>query len=331
METIQLTQNIAQDITVISNQFIDRYMARADGEFVKIYLLILRHSREGLPVATERIADILQLTQKDVLRAVHYWEKEGLLSFTQPGQESSSGQEVPSDTPAMAPEKHTHSASELSEYIKGSGLDQLIFMAETYIGHPLSVQELNSICYISDELRFSPELLEYLVEYCSERGKKQIRYMEKVAINWYQQGIDTVAKAAEQTAAYTRNVFSVMKAFGISGRNPGKSEVEYIKHWNSMGFESDIIIEACNRTLITTHQASFPYANRILEDWKKAGVHNLSDVSTIDREYQARIHAKNQEAEEGQRRSPSNSFHNFDQRTYDYDELAARLSSKKRR
>ena len=47
-------------------------MIKADGEYVKIYLLILRLQGMGLPVDVERIADHLELTRKDVLRALSY-------------------------------------------------------------------------------------------------------------------------------------------------------------------------------------------------------------------------------------------------------------------
>lgn len=339
MDTIILSQNILQNVTIISNDFIDQHMLKADGEYVKIYLLILRLTNQNISVTPDLLADKLELTRKDVLRAIRYWKKEGLLSVQKEGK-TGSGSTPAVFTPdsginAAVPEKHTYSASELQKHIQDTDLERLVFMAETYIGHPLSVQELNSICYISKDLHFSTDLLEYLVEYCSERGKKQIRYMEKVAINWYEAGIDTVKAAMDQSALYTRNVFSVMKAFGISGRNPGQSEIDFISRWNSMGFESDIIVEACNRTLLATHQASFPYANRILEDWKKAGVKNISDIRSMDKKHHARTGTEDHPPVSGTGRAglstASNSFHNFDQRSYDYDALELRLAGKTRR
>jgi DnaD/phage-associated family protein len=122
-----------------------------------------------------------------------------------------------------------------------------------------------------------------------------------------------------------------MKAFGISGRNPGQSELDYINRWNSMGFESDIIIEACNRTLLATHQASFPYANRILEGWKKAGVKNLSDILVIDKDRNTKKEDKKKLETLPGGKPSSNAFHNFEQRSYDYDDLEARLAGRNRR
>jgi DNA replication protein DnaD len=94
-----------------------------------------------------------------------------------------------------------------------------------------------------------------------------------------------------------------------------------------MGFDTDILLEACNRTMLQTHQASFPYANRILESWKRAGVHSLDDVKIIDKNYQLKKPAA---YEARTRKATGNAFHNFEQRSYDYDDLEARLLDLKR-
>ena len=182
------------------------------------------------------------------------------------------------------------------------------------------------------------------------RGKKSVRYIESVAINWYQQGITSVQEAKEQSTLYSQNVFPIMKAFGISNRDPGSAELDYIKKWNSLGLGTDIIIEACSRTLLATHQASFPYANKILEDWKRLGVRSTSDIKHLDDKRRSSNAASPTSASsagyaQGQPRkgmtgtaarkntsnTSANQFHNFEQRTYDYSDLESRLLDKTRR
>lgn len=346
MDKITLTNNLQHNVTILSNDFIDHYMRKADGEYVKIYLLILRLSGSQLPVRVDELADTLELTRKDILRALNYWEKAGLLklnedspstgeiSATSAPEEEISEASVSSFTTPSVPEKANRSAVEMEKAIKNTDLEQTVYMAETYLGRPLSTSELNSFCYINDDLHFSSDLLEYLIEYCITRGKKSVRYIESVAINWFQMGINTVKKAKEQTALFTQNVFPVMKAFGIGNRNPGPAELDYIRKWNSLGFETDIIVEACNRTLLATHQASFPYANRILEDWKKSGVRNTTDIQSLDKNFHAVSQGTRQGKTTGQHNSGkggANSFHNFEQRSYNYEDLESRLLDKNRR
>lgn len=373
-DKITLLYNVQNEVTVLPNKFIDEYMIKADGEYVKIYLLILRLQGMGLPIDVDHLADHLELTRKDVLRALSYWEKVGVLQI---GQVSSAAakKEVsvtgqtkdapvsPSDTDKVSgagtiaaasptvtvvPEKTSLSPTEVESSMKDTDLERTIYMAETYIGRPFSTTELNSFCYIKDQLHFSSDLMEYLIEYCVTRGKKSVRYIESVAINWYQQGITSVQEAKEQSTMYAQNVFPVMKAFGISNRDPGSAELDYIKRWNSLGLGTDIIIEACSRTLLAIHQASFPYANKILEDWKRLGVRNTADIKHLDDKH--RSAAKSAQAVSGtsagyaqgqsgkgtstntaKKNPSSNQFHNFEQRTYDYGDLEARLLDKARR
>ena len=106
----------------------------------------------------------------------------------------STGQTGASLSPTITPvpDKNTLSPTEVQASMTNKDLERTIYMAETYIGRPFSTTELNSFCYINDQLHFSSDLLEYLIEYCVTRGKKSVRYIESVAINWYQQGITSV-------------------------------------------------------------------------------------------------------------------------------------------
>ncbi|MBR5047193.1 MAG: DNA replication protein DnaD, partial [Eubacterium sp.] len=109
MEKILLQQNIQSNITIIPNEFIDTYMVKADGEFVKIYLLLVRLINQGAYTGPDQLADLLELTVKDVKRALTYWVNQGLLALADQGnlpQESTLVSSLPDSsyqgTPAAA-------------------------------------------------------------------------------------------------------------------------------------------------------------------------------------------------------------------------------------
>ena len=80
---ITLSAGYSDGVTVIPNTFFDEYLPRANGEFLKIYLYLLRwlsHSDHALSLSG--IADIFFMTENDVTRALKYWEAEGLLRLT---------------------------------------------------------------------------------------------------------------------------------------------------------------------------------------------------------------------------------------------------------
>ena len=79
-ENTDIKNKFQTNATLLPNDFIDNYMVNANGEFIKVYLFLLRHAEDDNPALTlSMIADCLNNTEKDILRALRYWESEGLL------------------------------------------------------------------------------------------------------------------------------------------------------------------------------------------------------------------------------------------------------------
>lgn len=81
MEGIQLT-GTQERYTAVPNLFLDRYLPGADGEFVKVYLLLWRYYTAGQAISVTELADRMDDTEKDILRGIRYWEKQKLLACT---------------------------------------------------------------------------------------------------------------------------------------------------------------------------------------------------------------------------------------------------------
>lgn len=338
LHTINITNNFQNSITMIPDFFIDRHLAGASGEFVKVYLYIQRQLKTTDSLTLREIADSLYMTEADVKRALAYWQAEGVLQFQDqtPAASPNAYGAAALDTsirtgsvhssspyPAQAvPAKETLAPALVAARMEEEGLSHLAFMADTYLGKPLSQTELNTLFYFYDRLRFPVDLIEYLLEYCVSNNKKSMRYIETVAISWYEQGIDTIEKAKNAMVIYNKNYYAVMKAFGISNRNPGPAEAAFIKKWlEEYRFDLNIILEACNRTLAAISQPSFPYADSILARWAKAQVHTLEDVKSLDSQYMTNRKNVSRQPKESQSASVPNRFHNFEQRDYNYQDL----------
>lgn len=221
------------DSTLIPNLFIDEYMKDANDAQIKIYLYLVRQMSAGLTTSISEMADLFNHTEREVLRSLKYWEKKGLLVLeTDAGGTLSSihlcelhRQNAPHEGQVISILPKLESAAEETEepsvrkaspaprrkaapaakpvYTAGDMAknSQLLFIVEQYIGKPLSPSEIQTICYMTDQLHFSDELVDYLVDYCVGLGKKDFRYIEKVALNWAESGITTAKQA--QTAVYS--------------------------------------------------------------------------------------------------------------------------------
>lgn len=271
MESLHLHTQWPTETTPVPNWFLDRYMLRANGEFVKIYLYLLRGSNTANP-SLSTLADQMDCTERDILRAVKYWEKEGLLllgynssqklsdiAFITPAparrhssrpaaQEPAAAQagkpeELPPDVPTQEREdaggdeagspspEDTLTAARVSELKENEDITQLIYIAEQYLGRTLSLTETKKILYFYDGLKFDTELIEFLIEYCVSKNHKSIHYIESVAFAWAESGISTVAEAKEEASLYSKTYFTIFKALGIRDRYPIPKERRIMDRW----------------------------------------------------------------------------------------------------
>lgn len=355
MNALILRNRFQGNTTLLDNEFIDHYMVKANGEYVKVYLLLLRHINDpSVSLSISQIADRLDHTEGDIVRALKYWEKEQLLTLEYDSDGHVIGLEmgkVPkkertastiAGQPAVAPVTEAVTARDNSAHPAVSGttttsksagksrkeLKQILFVAEQYLGRTLSRTDVDAITYFYETLGFSADLVEYLIEYCVENNHRSMHYIQKVAISWAESNITTVEQARSSSAIYNKTCYSILNAFGIKGRGPAVSELEMIKKWTETdGFDLAIILEACNRTISAIHQPSFEYADKILANWRTHKVHNLTDIHNLDLAFEQ------QKAAKKPAKAPANSgsvvqtskFRNFEERSYDMDELTKEL------
>ncbi len=381
MASIRLKGTSVSRDTLVPNKFIDDYMPEANGEFVKVYLYLLRAMSSHMDISISNIADIFDHTEKDIVRALRYWQKLGLIhiqsnetdeiseivlqSLDTPSAEplhqdsaeaqpessasahSSASTQSPltSDTtvsvsheseisndsvqPNDKPQKRAYTSDEIRAFRGKPDVSEFLYLAEKYLAKPLSMTDVNTILFIYDELKFDAELIEYLLEYCVENNHRSLHYIEKVAMEWADEGITSVEDAQASAELYSKTCYPVLKAFGIRGRNPVKGEKSMIIKWtDTYGFPMDIILDACDRTMNAIHTPSFEYADSILSSWSKKGVKSLDDIKELDL---ARANRKKASASQEQT-SQKNSFNNFEQRDFsqNYDSLEKKLLQKSR-
>ena len=284
MGMITLKNASPQEATFLPNIFIDDYMPEATGEFVKVYIYLLR-TMASSPVSfgLEEMADRLLCTERDILRGLKYWARQGLLDLELtdsrelvsvtvllPGPKTAGG-ETPAASGRTEGQRSGASAaaltpSRVSELKQNEEIVQLLYIAEQYLGKTLTASEVQKILFFYDGLGFSADLIEYLIEYCVSRNHRSIRYIETVAMAWAKEGISSVADAKKANARYKRDYYTILKAMGITNRSPVESEITLMDTWlKTYGFSLEIIQEACTRTVLQTGQASFQYTDKILE------------------------------------------------------------------
>lgn len=340
----------ANDFTLVHNRFIEDYMISANGEFVKIYLYLLRCSSADAELSLSSIADTFNHTENDVKRALAYWEKLHLLKLTYDesgtltdiaftdgeaeeqlqkrlggyADQLSAPDTAPGVPSAAPPSGNLSVSAQRKKELSGQEeVKELLFYAEQVMNKTLTANDVNHLLYFYDELHFSADLIEYLIEYCVSKGKRGMGYMRSVALNWAQQGIRTVSEAKKDASLYHRDYYTILNAFGIKGRGPAHAEVELMSRWiDEFGFSTEVILEACRRTINRTHTPNFQYADKILEGWKERGVRCVSDIEKLDPKPAAPSPSCTTPAKS---RAAANKFNNFPQRKYNFDQLEQQI------
>ena len=316
--------------TQVPNIFLDKYMPGANGEYVKIYLYLLRClSSDTQELSVTLIADKFDRTEGDVDRALRYWEKMHLLKLEYDADKNLTGVRLLDGTETECP--GTEVPARAQEGLSDDDFRQLVFVCEQYLGRPLSSTEVEKITAVHDSLGFPPELIEYLVEYCVSGGHKSMRYIEATAAAWKEAGITTLDDARQRTSVYNSAYFKILKSFGITGRGPVEAEIRYMDKWlHEEHFPLELVTEACNRTVAQISRPSFAYADKILSSWKASGVQKTEDLDRVLKKSGARGDGR-QAGSEGQnrpRQSSPDKFHNFSERDYDYGQLEKALVNK---
>lgn len=220
--------------TCISNEFLDKYMAEANGDYVKVYLYMLRHRDKKFNI--QEAADALMLTDNDIERAVRYWEKMGVFSAgagqsvekeIRTEQEFQKSEELLQEKTCRDLESPEGEAEE--RVLSEEEFAGILFVAKHVLPGLPSQQQVQTLSFMYQELKMNAELIEFLLEYCASLEKTSSRYMEKVAINWHEQGIRTVKQAQQLIKEFERNRNQGKKSTVKPNRfiNFEKSDVDY--------------------------------------------------------------------------------------------------------
>lgn len=367
--------------TMISNAFIDDYMKDANDAQIKVYLYLNRCVSAGMSVSVSDIADKFNHTERDVIRALKFWEQSGVMTleydsdhnlvgisfldlmrrssvdasaqdaFAVSAQPTQGSCAAPTSSACVAPTRKTSrahrevAASNMSENIRKipvpvvpakpaytidelkafksrPEIQELLFITEQYLAKPLTPTDVRSIMYISDGLHFDTALADYLVQYCVENNKRDLRHIEKTAVSWAEANIRSVEEAQKYARGCDDDIQTICTALGRTTA-PSLAESEFYRRWtNEFAFSQEIILEACKRACLATDKHRFEYTNGILKNWSESGIKTLADIDQMEDAFKASRPTSATVA-----KKTKNSFNTFKQNDYDFSELERQLVS----
>ncbi|MDR1914265.1 MAG: DnaD domain protein [Clostridiales bacterium] len=332
MSNINMTIRHEYNDTPIPNAFIDNYMMKANPVYALIYIYGIRLcAGGGGGLSTSELAENLNILESDVENAWKYWEKQGLVQIgklneqldvvflsipvEQKKNQRSKGLKV--SNPVIRATKPQYAVKELEIYQEQSrDIKDLFKYAERMMGKLLTYNDLNVIFGFYDWLRLPIEVIEFLFEYCVDHDHRDLRYIEKVAVDWVENGVTTLTNAREYVKAMNHDYKDIMSALGGSGQ-PSVSQKRYIDKWlYTYRMPIEVIVEACDITAIQLGRPKITYVDKILEDWDKKNIHSIESIKREKTAFaETRVKKPSFKVEK------KNRFVNFNPRQRDYEEL----------
>lgn len=315
-------KNNTINYTPVSNVFIDKYMPLARGKFVKVYILGLKYCMSGeFGVSASIMAGTLHILETDIINAWNYWNDEGVIKMVPVDNMGNYSIEF-IDLADSEPSKNS-TVNLLKELDKGATKDMLQDI-EKLLSRPLSPSEMTMYIGWISGLNFSPELILLLIQYCASKGKTDSRYIEKTALAWHDnkiQGIDDAQAFIKRHEDKWVKINQILNYLGSKGGEIMKPQEQMLTKWiNTYSFPVEVIYKACDICFERINKADFKYIDGILGSWNKEGIKTLEDVALKDnkkQEFKKNVSYNNKKS--------SDTFSNYEQRQYDFQELEKKL------
>lgn len=322
----------------LTYEFIENELVIAPPVYTVIYIYAYKKFINNEDLTVSLLAEnIIGLVEKDIINALNFWQKKNLIFFdgeniTFNNESVNKMEEISFEI--LEPEiksrnflidsKPIYKMEELEFYRKNSNdVDKLYTFAEKAFGKLLSSSDISTLFSFYDWLRLPVEVIEVLVDYCVQNGNANIRYMEKVALDWHEKNLNTMEKAKEYLKKMNKDYRNIFKALGID-RELTELDIELFEKWeNIYGFSNELILEACDKAILTASKPTLKYVNGILENWHRDGIKTLEDVEVHENKFFEEQKDKSQKSV-STTTTVKNKFSNFTQEEINFNDIAAK-------
>lgn len=255
------------DVTPLENLFIEEFMLRAPGEYVKVYVYGLRLCyHPSAQMSTEAMARNLGMEEETVLSAFAYWERMGILRRVADNPASYAFLNVKE---AVMNQKLGARQEELPYREFNNTLQDLfgerILQAPDYQRMYGWVDDLN----LGQDAVL--ELVAHMVNTAARKQKVSLNVIEKEAKLWAKKGITNKELAKAHLRTLGRNyegARQVLRRLGLN-RAPTVDEEELYAKWlGDWGFDNDAVLYACGETTKISNP-NFAYIDAVLKNMRK--------------------------------------------------------------
>lgn len=252
------------DITPIENMFIQQYLVKSPGDYVKVYIYCLNlcyFPNSEASITFESIATALKLNAEDVQRAMRYWCRLGVMTVESFDENL---------------DIEMHSAKEM--LLRNDVADSFNLYQFREFNNALSdvffprILDTQDYILYQDMINIFDVTGEYVIEavkYAVKTAKSvdiPYKYVEKIIEAWKNDNVNTVEALKtylEKRDSTYKELSTILRYLGMN-RAPTIPELNCYKKWTEeYKFSFEAIKEACNAT-ISANSPTIKYLDSIL-------------------------------------------------------------------
>lgn len=278
-------------------------LSNADEQDLRILvaLMMAADAKGEIGDESEALAP-LGLQRSEIDASLKFWRGAGVISAARGSAKKSKSKQTAEQTPESA---HRNGALEKSDGISPYATDELAALfekrrvtaqfideAQRVLGRTFNSYDTGIVAGLVDQLGFEEEALLHLFAYAVRLGKRTVRYCEKLAIGFYDEGLTTTAAVNERIARIEQSVETIVQIkslFGASGRELSRTERALFEKWTQkLGYGIEVVRLAYDVTVDSIQKPAPKYADAILERWYAEGLRTEEDVLRFEKDKKSR-------------------------------------------
>ena len=264
----------------VPSEIVDSHIKLAGALQLRVILYCLRHTYDA-EINPALMAELFAVSEEDVNDALMFWSE---LGFIECESNAFVAQPTVVEPVKVAPPK-TPRPDRKEVARRGLESPEIAFLlneAQQKFGRMLKQSESSVLVWIYDDLGMDASLILMVLEYAVQAGKVNISYIEKIARDWSESGVDSIV-AAEQRIVQLNNNRSawnkMRRAFGLDSRSPSATEeslaVLCVIEWK---MEDALLKRAYDACVDSLGKYNVKYIKKVLTEWHKQGISSVKQL-----------------------------------------------------
>ncbi|MEE1186617.1 MAG: DnaD domain protein [Acutalibacteraceae bacterium] len=272
---IKINYELFNNCFCIPSEVAEKHLKFASHAQLKVLIFVLKFGVDELS------ADKLEISENELKEAILYWKQSNIFVSDDNKAEQKVINAVPVKEHLPDRKQVVQRASESKE------IAVLMRQTEVKLGRVLRQNEASTLIYLIDDIKIKPAVLLMLIDYLISQNKVSATYIQKLAIDWVQKGIDSANKA-EKEIIRLHDVKSAIKivgkCFGTADRKASKKEEELAYKWvYEYNFSESMLQLAYDKCINATGKYSIQYISKIIDTWQNSGYKTVQDVESSEK------------------------------------------------